>query len=136
MSTFRLSVLALSTCLAFAANAESVRNVPVQPIPAAEISEPEKVELGKMLFFDPRLSRSGFISCNSCHNLSMGGSDNLVSSIGDRWAQGPINSPTVLNSSPKIAQLWDGRAETLREQAGWPIGQPLERRIAHERSIG
>src|SRR5690625_38985 len=116
MSTFRLSVLALSTCLAFAANAESVRNVPVQPIPAAEISEPEKVELGKMLFFDPRLSRSGFISCNSCHNLSMGGSDNLVSSIGDRWAQGPINSPTVLNSSLNIAQFWDGRAETLQEQ--------------------
>src|SRR5690625_4270218 len=135
MSTFRLSVLALSTCLAFAANAESVRNVPVQPIPAAEISEPEKVELGKMLFFDPRLSRSGFISCNSCHNLSMGGSDNLVSSIGDRWQQGPINSPTVLNSSLNIAQFWDGRAETLQEQAGGPIENPLEMGFTHELAV-
>src|SRR5690625_3900258 len=116
MSTLRLSVLFLSTSLAFGASAESVRNVPVEPIPPAEITEPEKVELGKMLFFDPRLSRSGFISCNSCHNLSMGGSDNLVSSIGDRWQQGPINSPTVLNSSLNIAQFWDGRAETLQEQ--------------------
>ncbi|HLR83216.1 MAG TPA: cytochrome-c peroxidase [Paenalcaligenes sp.] len=136
MSTFRLSVLALSTCLAFAANAESVRNVPVQPIPEAEITEPEKVELGKMLFFDPRLSRSGFISCNSCHNLSMGGSDNLVSSIGDRWAQGPINSPTVLNSSLNIAQFWDGRAGSLQEQAGGPIENPLEMGFTHELAIG
>src|SRR5690625_7090915 len=110
MSTFRLSVLALSTCLAFAANAESVRNVPVQPIPAAEISEPEKVELGKMLFFDPRFSRSGFISCNSCHNLSMGGSDNLVSSIGDRWSRGTILSHTVLYSSLNIAHICYGHA--------------------------
>src|SRR5690625_5850822 len=89
-----------------------------------------------MLFFDPRLSRSGFISCNSCHNLSMGGSDNLVSSIGDRWAQGPINSPTVLNSSLNIAQFWVGRAETLQEQAGCPIENTLEMGFTHELAIG
>src|SRR5690625_1262893 len=135
MSTFRLSVLALSTCLAFVANADSVMNVPVQPIPAAEISEPEKVELGKMLFFDPRLSRSGFISCNSCHNLSMGGSDNLVSSIGERWAQGPINSPTVLNSSLNIAQFWDGRAETFLETDGGDNEHLLTVGMYHDQAI-
>src|SRR5690625_5946933 len=66
----------------------------------------------------------------------MGGSDNLVSSIGDRWAQGPINSPTVLNSSLNIAQFWDGRAETLQEQAGGPIENPLEMGFTHELAIG
>lgn len=135
MSTLRLSVLFMSTCIAFGASAESVRNVPVEPIQPAEITEPEKVELGKMLWFDPRLSRSGFISCNSCHNLSMGGSDNLVSSIGDRWQQGPINSPTVLNSSLNVAQFWDGRAGTLQEQAGGPIANPLEMGFTHELAV-
>jgi len=135
MSILRLSVVFATTCLAFSAAAESVRNVPVEPIPEAVITEPEKVELGKKLFFDPRLSRSGFISCNSCHNLSMGGSDNLISSVGDRWQQGPINSPTVLNSSLNIAQFWDGRAETLQEQAGGPIENPLEMGFTHELAV-
>ena len=77
-------------------------------------------ELGRMLWFDPRLSRSGFISCNSCHNLSTGGVDNLKTSVGDYWQQGPINSPTVLNAEHQVAQFWDGRASTLEEQAGGP----------------
>ena len=63
---------------------------PIQPIKPAVITEPALVELGKKLYFDPRLSRSGFISCNSCHNLSMGGSDNLSTSIGHNWQKGPI----------------------------------------------
>lgn len=58
------------------------RAEPIQPIMPAVVSHPQMTELGKKLFFDPRLSRSGFISCNSCHNLSMGGSDNLATSIG------------------------------------------------------
>ena len=90
--------------------AASVRDEPIQPIQPAKVTNPALVELGKKLYFDPRLSRSGFISCNSCHNLSMGGSDNLKTSIGDKWQQGPINSPTVLNSSLAVAQFWDGRA--------------------------
>ena len=80
---------------------------PIQPVQPAKITDVDKVELGKQLFFDPRLSKSGFISCNSCHNLSMGGSDNLPTSIGHNWHQGPINSPTVLNSGLSIAQFWD-----------------------------
>ena len=93
------------------------------------------VELGKKLFFDPRLSKSGFISCNSCHNLSMGGSDNLPTSIGDKWQQGPINSPTVLNSSLNLAQFWDGRAADLKEQAGGPIANPGEMNFSHTLAI-
>ena len=102
---------------------------PIDPIEPVEVKNPALVELGKMLFFEPRLSRSGFISCNSCHNLATGGVDNLQTSIGDRWAQGPINSPTVLNSFGQVAQFWDGRAKTLAEQAAGPIANPLE--MAH-----
>lgn len=104
----------------------------VQPIQPAEVTAPDKVELGKKLWFDPRLSRSGFISCNSCHNLSMGGSDNLAASIGDRWQKGGINSPTVLNAVFNVAQFWDGRAEDLTAQAGGPIENPIEMNSTHE----
>lgn len=104
---------------------------PISPIRPAESINLAKSELGKKLYFDPRLSRSGFISCNSCHNLSMGGTDNLKTSIGHGWHQGPINSPTVLNSSLNIAQFWDGRAATLQEQAAGPIANPGEMASTH-----
>lgn len=108
---------------------------PIDPIQPVKVENPALVNLGKMLFFDPRLSRSGFISCNSCHNLATGGVDNLKTSIGDRWAQGPINSPTVLNSFGQIAQFWDGRAKTLEEQAAGPIANPLEMASTHEMAV-
>jgi cytochrome c peroxidase len=111
------------------------RAEPIQPIKPAAITNQAMVELGKKLYFDPRLSKSGFISCNSCHNLSMGGSDNLKSSIGDNWQKGPINSPTVLNSSMNVAQFWDGRARTLKEQAGGPIANPKEMAFTHELAV-
>ncbi|MEW7976244.1 MAG: cytochrome-c peroxidase [Candidatus Sedimenticola endophacoides] len=94
-----------------------------------------QVELGKKLYFDPRLSKSGFISCNSCHNLSMGGTDNLKTSIGHNWQQGPINAPTVLNSSLNVAQFWDGRAADLKAQAGGPIANPGEMASTHTLAI-
>lgn len=86
----------------------------------------EKVELGKMLFFDPRLSSSHLISCNTCHNLGMGGDDNLETSIGHGWAKGPRNAPTVLNAVFNVAQFWDGRAEDLKAQAKGPIQAGVE----------
>jgi len=108
---------------------------PITPITPVQDINLAQVELGKKLFFDPRLSKSGFISCNSCHNLSMGGSDNLTSSIGHNWQQGPINSPTVLNSSMNVAQFWDGRAADLQEQAGGPIANPGEMAFTHTLAI-
>lgn len=107
----------------------------IKPIEPYVSEQPEKVELGKKLWFDPRLSMSGFISCNSCHNLSTGGSDNLPTSIGHNWAEGPINSPTVLNSSLAVAQFWDGRAANLKEQAGGPIANPLEMASNHALAV-
>jgi cytochrome c peroxidase len=122
--------LLILTAPALATSAE-----PIQPVPAAKVKNPAMVELGKKLYFDPRLSMSGFISCNSCHNLSMGGTDNLKTSIGHNWQQGPINSPTVLNSSMNLAQFWDGRAKDLKEQAGGPIANPGEMAFTHELAI-
>ncbi|MFP3874260.1 MAG: cytochrome-c peroxidase [Thiohalophilus sp.] len=109
---------------------------PIEPITPPKNINIALAELGKKLYFDPRLSKSGFISCNSCHNLSMGGTDNLKSSIGDRWQQGPINSPTVLNSSLSLAQFWDGRAKDLKEQAGGPIANPGEMAFSHILAVG
>lgn len=108
----------------------------IQPIEPAVIADRAMVDLGTKLYFDPRLSKSGFISCNSCHNLSLGGTDNLTTSIGDNWQQGPINAPTVLNSSMNVAQFWDGRAPTLKAQAGGPIANPKEMAFTHELAVG
>lgn len=83
----------------------------------------QKVELGKKLYFDPRLSKSGFISCNSCHNLSEGGDDGLSAAIGHKWTANPhhLNSPTVFNSVFFGSQFWDGRDPHLEAQAQGPI---------------
>ncbi|MCF6346659.1 MAG: cytochrome-c peroxidase, partial [Thiomicrorhabdus sp.] len=82
-----------------------------------------KVELGKKLFFDPRLSRSGLISCNTCHNLAMGGDDGVPAAIGHGWVANPhhLNSPTVYNAVFYTAQFWDGRSPHLTDQAQGPI---------------
>ena len=87
---------------------------------------PEKFELGKMLYFEPRISKSQLISCNTCHNLSFGGDDYQQTSIGHGWQRGPRNAPTVLNSVYNTAQFWDGRAGDLKEQAKGPLQASVE----------
>src|SRR5690625_1501110 len=81
---------------------------------------------GHMLWFEPRLSSSQILSCNSCHNLAMGGDDNQETSIGHGWQAGPRNSPTVFNAVLNVAQFWDGRAADLNEQAKGPIQASVE----------
>ena len=83
----------------------------------------KKVELGKKLYFDPRISKSGFISCNSCHNLSEGGDDGLEAAVGHKWTINPhhLNSPTVYNSVFNDKQFWDGRSPHLEDQAQGPV---------------
>lgn len=115
-----------------AALREKAKNAGLEPVPYG--LQPvddnpvtrEKIALGKMLFFDPRLSASGVISCNPCHNLGTGGDDNLPTSVGHGWQQGPRNSPTVLNAVFNAAQFWDGRAEDLKAQAKGPIQAGVE----------
>lgn len=140
-----LSVLALMILLAIGAAAQGGAAETLQasaqamfaPLPDV-VDNPDnpvtdaKVELGKMLFYDPRLSLSGFISCNSCHNLATYGVDNLPTSLGHRWAVGPRNSPTVLNAALHRTQFWDGRAADVEEQAQGPILNPIEMAIPGE----
>lgn len=130
----KITQLAAALAVALAATTAQA-NEPIQPIEPVKKINLAQVELGKKLYFDPRLSKSGFISCNSCHNLSMGGTDNLKTSIGHNWQQGPINAPTVLNSSMNVAQFWDGRAADLKEQAGGPIANPGEMAFTHTLAV-
>ncbi|WP_058555339.1 cytochrome-c peroxidase [Thiohalocapsa sp. ML1] len=115
-----------------AALRDKAKGVGLEPVPyglQAVTDNPvtrEKIELGKMLFFDPRLSASGVISCNTCHNLGTGGDDNMPTSVGHGWQTGPRNSPTVLNAVFNAAQFWDGRAEDLKAQAKGPIQAGVE----------
>lgn len=86
----------------------------------------EKIDLGRMLFFDPRMSRSGLISCQTCHNVGLGGVDALPTSVGHGWQKGPRNAPTMLNAIFNAAQFWDGRAPDLAEQAKGPVQASVE----------
>lgn len=96
------------------------------PEPAGNPITPEKVALGRMLYFDARLSSSGVISCNSCHNVGMGGIDGVPTSIGHGFKKGPRNAPTVYNAVFNTAQFWDGRAEDLKAQAKGPVQAGVE----------
>lgn len=96
---------------------------------------PEKVDLGRMLFFEPRLSSSHLFSCNSCHNVATGGVDGLETSIGHGWAAGPRNAPTVLNAVNNVAQFWDGRAKDLKTQAKGPIQAAVEMNSTPDRVL-
>lgn len=131
-------ILALMACVivapaAFPADAllaaaqAQFKPIPLQP-PAlpGNPATPARVELGKMLFFDPRISASHSISCNSCHNVGLGGVDVEEKSIGHNWQRGGRNSPTVFNAVFNTAQFWDGRAKDLEEQAGGPMVNPIE----------
>ncbi len=126
-----LAPVAIAVTLAFGGAASARNGEPIQPIEPFKATNPAMVELGKKLYFDPRLSKSGVLSCNTCHNLSMGGTDNIRTSVGHKWHQGPINSPTVLNAGMNMAQFWDGRAKDLKEQAGGPIANPGEMGFTH-----
>lgn len=110
--------------------------VPMNP-PALEdnVVTRDRVDLGAMLFFDPRLSRSGVFSCNSCHNIGTGGVDQLPTSIGHGWQKGPRNAPTVYNAVFNAAQFWDGRAPDLAEQAKGPIQAAVEMNNTPERVV-
>lgn len=98
----------------------------VAPAPADNPTTPAKVRLGKMLFFDPRLSSTGTVSCFSCHNVMEGGDDHRPVSIGVEAQRGGRNSPTVFNAAFLSVQFWDGRAATLEEQDQGPPVNPIE----------
>lgn len=92
----------------------------------------EKIKLGKLLYNDPRLSKSSWISCNSCHNLATYGVDNLPTSLGHKWNTGERNAPTSFNAAIHFAQFWDGRAADVEAQAKGPVLNPIEMGTPHE----
>lgn len=96
------------------------------PVPKDNPQTKEKIELGKMLFFDPRLSYNGTVSCNSCHNVMTDGADGRAVSVGVNGHKGGRGAPTVLNSAFLSVQFWDGRAKSLEEQAKGPLINPIE----------
>ncbi len=95
---------------------------------------PDRVRLGKRLYFDPRVSKSGLISCNWCHNLGLGGVDGIPKAIGHKWASNPhhLNSPTVYNAVFFKRQFWNGRSESLEDQAQGPIQAGVEMAMDHK----
>lgn len=105
--------------------AEQIGKLPAK-MPAPKGETAIQAELGKMLYFEPRLSANQGISCNSCHNLAAGGTDNLPFSIGHEAKRGGRSAPTVLNAGFQLAQFWDGRAPSLEAQAVGPITNPVE----------
>jgi cytochrome c peroxidase len=112
---------------ASAANPEESYVRPASPpVPADNAMTPARVELGRMLFFDPRLSGSGWISCATCHNPALGWSDALPTAIGHGMKTLGRHTPTILNSAYNKRQMWDGRFASLEEQALGPIGSADE----------
>ena len=99
---------------------------PILPLPDAAEVNMEKVLLGRSLYFDTALSGDGTVSCATCHMLEHGGAEPRKTSTGIGGQIGPINSPTVLNSSYNFVQFWDGRAKDLQEQAAGPVANPAE----------
>jgi cytochrome c peroxidase len=130
-----LALTLATTALAGVASADELRDAALEvfkPLPSTTPAvadnpvTPEKIDLGKALFFDPRLSASGVFSCASCHNLTTGGDDNMETSVGHGWQKGPRNAPTALNAVLNEAQFWDGRAEDLKAQAKGPVQAGVE----------
>ncbi len=105
------------------------------PIPADNSMTKEKIELGKMLFFEPRISSSGVISCATCHNPALGFTDRIPRAVGHDGQVGERNSPTVLNSGFFEAQFWDGREDDLEGQALGPIQDVVEMAMPLEAAI-
>jgi len=95
-------------------------------IPADNPQTPEKIELGKQLFFDGRLSADGTVACSTCHDPARAFTDGRPVSIGIKGRAGQRNAPTILNALYNKTQFWDGRATTLEQQAALPIFNPVE----------
>lgn len=111
-------------------------NEPISPIVAPSNLDRRKVDLGRKLFNDPRLSHNDQVSCSTCHNLNTGGTDRKARSVGINGSVGKINAPTVLNSAFNFSQSWDGRHATLEQQVDDPLQSPIEMASNWQEVIG
>ena len=109
---------------------------PILPmVPASAGPNAERVELGKMLYYDARLSKSQTVSCNSCHPLSAYGAEPQATSQGYRKQHGARNAPSVYNAAMQSVQFWDGRAPDVEAQAKGPLLNPVEMAMPSERAV-
>lgn len=106
------------------------------PAPKTNPSTPEKVALGRMLFFDPRLSGSGVISCGSCHNPALGWSDALPKGLGHMGGRLGRHTPTIIDVAYGEPYFWDGRAATLEDQAKGPLTSAAEMNMPADNAVG
>lgn len=113
-----------------------IGSLPAVPIPSGNLQTPEKVELGKMLFFDKRLSGNNTISCGTCHDPAKGFSDGKARAIGFGGKELGRHSPTILNAAYNGPQFWDGRSPSLEDQAMKPIEANVEMNLPREVMVG
>lgn len=137
MKKLTLSSLALAMTLSATAHSAKAADLAdtfaamFKPLPA-EAAAPDnelsqaRIDLGRMLYFDKRMSKNQQISCNTCHMLDKYGTDNASFSTGHKGQKGGRSAPTVYNAALHIAQFWDGRAPTVEEQAKGPVLNPIE----------
>ena len=111
---------------------ERIGNLPPVPVPPDNPQSSAKISLGKKLYFDPRLSSDGTISCATCHDPKMGWSDKGPTSTGIKGQKGGRKSPPVSNAAYIPLQFWDGRSPSLEDQAKGPIQNPIEMGNTHE----
>jgi cytochrome c peroxidase len=120
---FAVAVFALAICLSASG---APLNEPLKPLPPVPQQNPQRVELGRQLFNEPRLSVNNSVSCAGCHRLESGGADNKQFSIGFNGQPVAINTPSVLNASLNFRQFWNGRAATLEAQVHEVVQSPSE----------
>jgi cytochrome c peroxidase len=121
---FAIVLFAFGVCMSVIAQTSFASDRPQEP--RDNPTTPEKIELGRLLFFEPRLSADRSLSCNSCHDVNKGGVDGLRFSRGVGGQLGGRNAPSVLNAAFHSVQFWDGRAATLEDQAKGPLVNPKE----------
>lgn len=145
LSTAALMVVAVAACRTRAPEAsdvliDSTRLAQFAPLPDA-MATPDnpitlaKADLGRMLFYETRLSRDHDLSCNSCHDLAQYGVDHAAVSVGAQGQHGKRNAPTVYNAAGHLAQFWDGRAPDVEAQAKGPILNPVEMAMPSDRAL-
>jgi len=143
LSAAALSMLIVTGCGKQSASSQTIdaaRLRMFKPLPEvlpvkAGGPEAERVALGRMLYYDTRLSKSQTISCNNCHKLDAYGVDNLPTSVGFKQQHGDRNSPTVYNAAAHFVQFWDGRAKDVEEQAKGPMMNPVEMAMASDKQV-
>lgn len=135
-----LILLPAATLAALAVEIPAARLRIFKPLPASmdsasNPSTPAKLDLGRMLYYENRLSKSQKFSCNSCHMLDKFGVDNQPTSEGHKGQRGDRNSPTSYNAAGHLAQFWDGRAADVEAQAKGPVLNPVEMAMPDEKTV-